>query len=103
MTPDLPSTRSTTPSSYPFNTLVITTQGVTFSQNINSYLEICVTIRCKFGKTVTNNLLGEHEMSAKPKNLVIDDDPNVRRAIEPALHYRGFEVITASGPEDGMK
>jgi DNA-binding response OmpR family regulator len=42
-------------------------------------------------------------MSAKPKTLVIDDDPNVRRAIELALHYRGFEVITASGPEDGMK
>ena len=42
-------------------------------------------------------------MAEKTKVLVIDDDPNVRRTTELALHHRGFEVITASNPEEGMR
>jgi two-component system alkaline phosphatase synthesis response regulator PhoP len=42
-------------------------------------------------------------MPTKAKVLVIDDDPNVLRTTELALQYRGFEVITASNPQDGMQ
>jgi CheY-like chemotaxis protein len=42
-------------------------------------------------------------MAAKAKVLVIDDDPDVLRTTELALQYKGFEVLTASGPGDGMQ
>ncbi|MCC7118361.1 MAG: response regulator transcription factor [Anaerolineales bacterium] len=41
-------------------------------------------------------------MSAEPHILVIDDEPQIQRAIRTILTERGFKVTTASKGEDGM-
>lgn len=41
-------------------------------------------------------------MAGKAKILVIDDDPDVLRSTRLFLESRGFEVLTAAGPDDGM-
>ena len=39
-------------------------------------------------------------MQQSPRILVVDDEPNLRRAVEVALRLRGFEVDTAGHTAD---
>ncbi len=42
-------------------------------------------------------------MGQKAKVLVIDDDPDILETSRLLLESRGYEVMTASGPEEGTK
>jgi len=50
-----------------------------------------------FGKDVANN------MGSKAKVLVIDDDPDMLSTTRLFLEARGFQVFTASGPNEGRR
>ena len=41
--------------------------------------------------------------SKKPRVLVVDDDPGVRKLVEYNLSLEGYEVITASGGKEALK
>lgn len=42
-------------------------------------------------------------MADKTKVLVLDDDPDVRATTQLFLESRGFDVLTAAGPEEGLR
>lgn len=42
-------------------------------------------------------------MAAKAKVLVIDDDPDILNTTQLLLQKSGFDVLTAPGPEEGLR
>ncbi len=42
-------------------------------------------------------------MASKSKILIVDDDPDYRDATKLLLQDRGYEVVTAEGPDAGFK
>ncbi len=42
-------------------------------------------------------------MGEKPKILAVDDEPGILRFVSASLSLHGYQVITASGGEEGLK